>query len=105
MFTLCNKRDKRRKTIAGYAEIDIQLGVLLAAVDFEWTCRRAILALSKNPTVTIRQKFSTDYRSFGGLKIGWEKQIKTLSASDRWLLNVILKKLLKKRYFSQLIHS
>lgn len=82
MFTLFDKRDKRRKTIAGYAEIDIQLGVLLAAVDFEWTCRRAILALSKNPTVTIRQKFSTDYRSFGGLKIGWEKEVDDKNSLD-----------------------
>jgi hypothetical protein len=82
MFTLFDKRDKRRKTIAGYAEIDIQLGVLLAAVDFEWTCRRAILALSKNPTVTIRQKFSTDYRSFGGLKIGWENEVDDKKSLD-----------------------
>ena len=82
MFTLFDKRDKRRKTIAGYAEIDIQLGVLLAAVDFEWTCRRAILALSKNPTVTIRQKFSTEYRCFGGLQKGWENEVNDKDSLD-----------------------
>lgn len=77
MFNLSDGRNDRRRIIAGYADVDIQLGVLLAAVDFEWTCRRAILALSKNPTVTIRRKFNNDYASFEGISDGWSVEVDT----------------------------
>jgi len=75
MFDLSDNREKRRCVIAGYAEVDIQLGVILAAVDFEWTCRRAILALSKTPTVILREKFASDYAAFCGLCEGWKCEL------------------------------
>ena len=57
MFDLSDKRGKRRRVILGEAQIDAQRGVVLAAMDFEWTCRRAILALSKTPTVELYEKY------------------------------------------------
>lgn len=57
MFDLSDKRGKRRRIIFGEAQIDAQKGVVMAAIDFEWTCRRAVLALSKNPAVNIYDKF------------------------------------------------
>lgn len=75
MFDLSDKRSKRRKTIMGYAQMDAQHGVLLAAMDFEWTCRRAILALSKTPTVMIYDKFIKDYVAFNGLLEAWKAEV------------------------------
>lgn len=82
MFDLSDDREKRRRVIAGYAEVDIRLGVILAAVDFEWTCRRTILALSKTPTVTLREKFTSDYASFSGLSKGWNAELASLSSIE-----------------------
>lgn len=75
MFDLNDKRAKRRRIIFGYAQMDAQHGVLLAAMDFEWTCRRAILALSKNPTVVIYEKFIGDYSAFTGLTKAWQEEV------------------------------
>lgn len=77
MFDLSDKRSKRRKTILGYAQMDAQHGVLLAAMDFEWTCRRAILALSKTPTVIIYDKFINGYEAFDGLLKAWKEEVLT----------------------------
>lgn len=51
MFDLKDKRGKHRIIIFGEGQIDPQYGVVLATMDLEWTCRRAILALSNKPTV------------------------------------------------------
>ncbi|MBR4637023.1 MAG: hypothetical protein IKO81_00045 [Bacteroidales bacterium] len=75
MFSLNDKRGKRRRIIFGEAQIDPQYGVVLAAMDFEWTCRRAILALSKKPTVVLYEKFIKDYSAFGGLERAWTSEV------------------------------
>lgn len=59
----------------GYAQMDAKHGVILAAMDFEWTCRRAILALSKNPTVVLHEKFIEDYSAFRGLPKAWREEV------------------------------
>ncbi|MBQ6011482.1 MAG: hypothetical protein IJL17_23325 [Kiritimatiellae bacterium] len=75
MFDLNDKRDKRRRVILGKAQIDARHGVLLAAMDFEWTCRRAILALSKKPTVVLYEKYIEDYSAFKGLEKAWSSEV------------------------------
>jgi len=75
MFDLADKRIKRRRIILGEAQIDAQHGVVLAAMDFEWTCRRAILALSKNPTVVIYEKYIEDYSAFKGIAKAWNSEV------------------------------
>ena len=75
MFDLNDTRIKRKKVIFGEAQIDAQHGVLLAAVDFEWTCRRAILALSKKPTVELYEKYIGDYSAFQGLARAWDSEV------------------------------
>ena len=75
MLNLKDKRVKRRKKVFGKAQFDPQEGVLWAAMDFEWTCRRAILALSKKPTVILYEKFIDGYASFGGLEKAREVEV------------------------------
>ena len=75
MFNLTDKRGKRRRVIFGQAQLDAKYGVILAAMDFEWTCRRAILALSKKPTVVIYENFTGEYSSFSGLAKAWQAEV------------------------------
>ena len=75
MFDLSDKRNKRRKTIFGYAHFDPRMGVVLAAMDFEWTCRRAILALSKTSTVILYERFFKHYKSMEQLKQAWGNEV------------------------------
>ena len=75
MFDLNDTRGKRRRVILGEAQIDAQCGVVLAAMDFEWTCRRAILALSKKPTVELYEKYIGDYSGFKGLANAWNSEV------------------------------
>lgn len=75
MFDLSDKRNKRRKTILGYAHFDPGLGVVLAAMDFEWTCRKAIVALSGTPTVTLYERFFNRYTSLKKLAEAWDVEV------------------------------
>lgn len=75
MFDLSDKRNKRRKTILGYAHFDPGLGVVLAAMDFEWTCRKAIVALSGTPTVTLYERFFNRYISLKKLTEAWNVEV------------------------------
>lgn len=76
MFDLSDKRNKRRKTILGYAHFDPGLGVVLAAMDFEWTCRKAIVALSGTPTVILYERFFNRYTSLKKLAEAWDVEVK-----------------------------
>lgn len=76
MFDLSDKRNKRRKTIIGYAHFDPGLGVVLAAMDFEWTCRKAIVALSGTPTVTLYERFFNRYTSLRRLTDAWNIEVR-----------------------------
>ena len=75
MFDLSDKRNKRRKTIFGYAHFDPGMGVVLAAMDFEWTCRRAILALSKTPTTILYEKYFKGYTTSKKLNEAWDSEV------------------------------
>jgi len=75
MFDLSDKRNKRRRTIMGYAHFDPGMGVVLAAMDFEWTCRKAIVALSGTPTVTLYERFFNRYISLRRLEEAWNIEV------------------------------
>lgn len=79
MFRVKDGRDKRKKNVARLAVNEPFVGVLAAAADFEWTCRRAILAMGKGPTKGI--KFELFEQQAFGLKLnkGWERQVKQKS--------------------------
>lgn len=82
MFRVHDGRKKRKSIVTKYAAKDPFVGVLLAAADFEWTCRRAILAMGKGSTVGIRCELF-EQKAFGlKLNKGWEKQVKQKS---KWI--------------------
>ncbi|MDL2279801.1 hypothetical protein LJC15_03945 [Desulfovibrio sp. OttesenSCG-928-G11] len=54
MFLVTDDREERSKKIREFIDIDVEVAVLVAAADFEWTCRRCILALGTSPTKYIR---------------------------------------------------
>jgi hypothetical protein len=55
MFFVNDSRDERNNKIRSLIDTDICIAVLVAAADFEWTCRRCILALGCSPTKHIRE--------------------------------------------------
>ena len=55
MFLVSDTLNGRQKLIRSYSGKNITLGVLLSVVDFEWTVRRAIIALGFEPTKHIRK--------------------------------------------------
>lgn len=79
MFKVSDGRENRRRIVNRIAIQDAFLGVLTAAADFEWTCRRAILAMGVDPTAEI--KFEMFDRQEYGLKLrkGWENKVKNKS--------------------------
>jgi hypothetical protein len=59
MFFVSDTQQRRHGAIRGFLrEETATIGLILAAVDFEWTVRRAILALGVSPTKEIKHKFS-----------------------------------------------
>ena len=55
MFLVSDNREYRSQKIRSLIDIDIEIAVLVAAADFEWTCRRCILSLGQSPTKYIRE--------------------------------------------------
>ena len=69
-------RKYRKEVIDRVAGEDMVLRVLLAAIDFEWTLRRTILALGWSPTKVLADKFDqSKYRKIEGLKKLWNDEV------------------------------
>lgn len=92
MFDLSDTRNKRRKTIIGYAHFDPGMGVVLAAMDFEWTCRRAIVALSETPTTILYERFFKRYTNSPQLKQAWNIEVLPNLKQKCSLIDVICQK-------------
>lgn len=54
MFTVSYGSENRETEIKGYLQKDYTIAVILAAAHFEWTIKRAILALGESPTKSLR---------------------------------------------------
>jgi hypothetical protein len=54
MFLVSDTLDGRQELIRSYTGRQATLGALLAVIDFEWTVRRAIIALGYQPTKLVR---------------------------------------------------
>ena len=79
MFLVHDGRRKRKESVLRFAAEDVCVGVLLAAADFEWTCRRAIQAMGYGPTEGIRIELF-ECGDFGiRVKKGWENQVRQKS--------------------------
>lgn len=55
MFLLSDTLQGRQKLIRSFTGGQATLGTVLAVIDFEWTIRRAIIALGYEPTKVVRE--------------------------------------------------
>ncbi len=74
MFLVSDKFNDRENRISAYFEDDPALGVLLAAIHFEWTAKRAILKLGQMPTVRLKKKLESVYRYEDYTKL-WKQEV------------------------------
>ena len=74
MFLVQGTRPERSDKIRSLMDIDINVAVIIAAADFEWTCRRCILALGKSPTKYIREELlaGATFSKYPGI---WDKEV------------------------------
>lgn len=72
MFLVKDSISERHRKIRA---LDPFAGVILAAADFEWTVRRAILALGTQPTKAIRESLEKVSGGLGGYKDKWKKEV------------------------------
>jgi hypothetical protein len=84
MFLVNDTIEQRQSKIRSFAHRNEPvIAILLAAADFEWTVRRAILALGKSPTKVIRHRFQQEKK--GGLaawKEYWKEEVKPRFGTD-----------------------
>ena len=59
MFLVQDSSLSREERIKQFLAEDPSLSALLAVIHFEWTVRRAIIALDKSPNVTVRTKLKS----------------------------------------------
>lgn len=76
MFLATDKLEHRHKKIRSFLPSEPVIAILLAAVDFEWTVRRAVIALGSSSNRTIRD--TVLYRCSGPkeYKEAWKKEVK-----------------------------
>lgn len=72
MFLVNDTISERHEQIRA---LDPSMGVILAAADFEWTVRRAILALGTQPTNAIQQDILSRISGLNGYKDAWKKEV------------------------------
>jgi hypothetical protein len=80
MFFVSDQQDERHNRIRAFLTEDCAtIAVILAAIDFEWSVRRAILALGTSPTSKIRKeifsKFNGGYRNYAS---AWSTEVEPL---------------------------
>lgn len=77
MFLVSDTLASRQAKIKSFLGSEPAISVLLAAADFEWTIRRAILLLGDDPNVVIRE---SDLHKASGLakyERAWNSQVKS----------------------------
>lgn len=76
MFLTSDTFADRQQRIRSFDNNDIFIGVLLATMDFEWTLRRAIIALGYQKNSTIRNQVLSNCSGTGRYKEAWKQQVK-----------------------------
>ena len=77
MFLVHDTLEERQEKIASYD--DPFVAVLLAAADFEWTVRRAILALGISTTKEIKEDVLSRCSGLDKYKDAWKKEVEPLT--------------------------
>ncbi len=74
MFLVRDKFDERENRIRGFLQSDPPIAVILSIVHFEWTVRRAVIALGRSPNKCIREKLKS-YHGLEAYKDLWKEQV------------------------------
>jgi len=75
MFFVNDTQTQRHKKIRSFLKTEPMIAVLLSAADFEWTVRRAILALGKSPNVDIRESTLRKCSGLFAYEKAWKKEV------------------------------
>lgn len=75
MFLVTDTQEERHANIWKFFENDPTVGVILAAIDFEWTVRRAVLALGQRPTKEIRESTLARCSGLQKYKDAWRTEV------------------------------
>ena len=75
MFWVADTRVERHLRIRSFMGREATIGALLAAVDFEWTLRRAIIALGYSPNRIIRETTLKECHGLDGYKLAWRSEV------------------------------
>ncbi len=65
----------REEGILEMLKEDASLSLLLSVIHFEWTIRRAIIALGTSPNVEIRKKLKEQRGGLDGYKKVWKEEV------------------------------
>jgi hypothetical protein len=74
MFLVRDSNATREIRIKQFLSEDASLSVLLAVINFEWTVRRAIIALGTSPNVTVRARLKQAH-GLGKYKDAWKVEV------------------------------
>ena len=76
MFLVKDDPAEREKKILDFVLTEPAIAVILAAVHFEWTVRRAIIALGESSNIVIRKRLER-CSGLGELKKAWKEEVKS----------------------------
>lgn len=75
MFLVSDTRPLREAKIRSFLPDDPAVAIILAAADFEWTVRRAIVALGGSPTKVIREQILAGCHGLDAYKRAWKQEV------------------------------
>lgn len=78
MFFVNDSQQQRHEKIRSFLRTDPVIAVLLGAADFEWTVRRAIIALGERPNVEIREQTLNACHGLEAYKKAWKKEVQPI---------------------------
>ena len=87
MFIVTDTRERRHEKIRSFLPGEPVIAILLAAVDFEWTVRRAIIALGTNTNRVIRDTVLDRCHGPDDYKKAWKAEV--ARQVDRSLAQVV----------------
>ena len=74
MFFVKDSSSSREQRILVMSKEDASISLLLSAIHFEWTIRRAIIALGSSPNVEVREKLENCH-GLSGYKKLWKEEV------------------------------
>jgi hypothetical protein len=75
LFLANDSLQRRHKKIRSFLPSEPVIAILLASVDFEWTVRRAIIALGTNSNRFIRDSVLNKCHGADAYKEAWQKEV------------------------------